>query len=174
MSGRSRRRALGVAFVLGLLPLAGIALAGGGRAVAGPPRAPALFQGVDWAIAAGYTLRLPDLTGETCIADATLGAMGVHMVNTGLLDATLDVSAPEALVYEPRRNGRLNLVAFEYVVFESDWAKPDPPELFGQEFDYVPAGNRYGLPAFYALHVWLWKHNPSGLFSAWNPRVSCD
>jgi hypothetical protein len=27
-----------------------------------------------------------------------------------------------------------------------------------------PAGNRYGLPAFYELHAWLWKDNPIGLF----------
>ena len=31
-------------------------------------------------------------------------------------------------------------------------------------FDHVPAGNRYDLPPFYALHAWIWKPNPSGLF----------
>ena len=34
--------------------------------------------------------------------------------------------------------------------------------------------NRYELPQFYALHVWLWEFNPSGLFKPFNPRVSCD
>jgi hypothetical protein len=29
------------------------------------------------------------------------------------------------------------------------------------------------LPAFYELHVWLFKHNPRGLFDDWNPRVTC-
>jgi hypothetical protein len=35
--------------------------------------------------------------------------------------------------------------------------------------------NRFGLPAFYSLHVWAWKdNNPSGTFVNWSPKVSCD
>ena len=33
--------------------------------------------------------------------------------------------------------------------------------------------NRYGLPPFYELHAWIWKHNPRGMFDDWNPLVSC-
>jgi hypothetical protein len=33
--------------------------------------------------------------------------------------------------------------------------------------------NRYQIPAFYSLHVWLWQTNPSGTFAAFNPDVSC-
>ena len=176
MSGmRTRRRVLAGLLVLGVVPVvAGIALASGGRALSEPLRTTVQFHDVETAIEAGYTLRLPDASGETCIADATLGTMGVHMVNPGLLDEAIDASSPEALVYEPGRNGKLKLVAVEYVVFESAWPGSKPPALFGQEFDYVPAGNRYGLPAFYALHAWIWKGNPSGILFAWNPRVSCD
>jgi hypothetical protein len=29
------------------------------------------------------------------------------------------------------------------------------------------------MPIHYDLHVWLYKHNPAGMFAAWNPRVSC-
>ncbi len=36
-----------------------------------------------------------------------------------------------------------------------------------------PDGNRFGLPAFYSLHAWIWKHNPSGTFEPWNPQVQC-
>lgn len=36
------------------------------------------------------------------------------------------------------------------------------------------AENRYGLPAFYSLHAWVWKANPSGDFAMWNPEVSCS
>jgi hypothetical protein len=25
----------------------------------------------------------------------------------------------------------------------------------------------------WALHVWLYRDNPSGIFADWNPRVSC-
>jgi protein-S-isoprenylcysteine O-methyltransferase Ste14 len=34
--------------------------------------------------------------------------------------------------------------------------------------------NRFGLPAFYTLHVWAWKENPNGTFVNWHPNVSCD
>jgi hypothetical protein len=37
----------------------------------------------------------------------------------------------------------------------------------------TPADNRFGLPAFYSLHVWVWKHNPKGTFEPWNPQVHC-
>jgi hypothetical protein len=29
------------------------------------------------------------------------------------------------------------------------------------------------LEPFYALHVWVWHHNPLGLFANWNPLVEC-
>jgi hypothetical protein len=131
------------------------------------------YHDVNRAIADGYSFRLPDLSGATCIEQPGAGGMGVHMVNVGLLDARIDSKQPEALVYEPLSGGGLRLVAVEYVVFESAWTGSSPPALFGREFDYVPAGNRYGLPAFYALHAWVWKHNPSGLLHAWNPTVDC-
>jgi len=31
----------------------------------------------------------------------------------------------------------------------------------------------HGLPAFYSLHAWIWKHNPAGDFAMWNPDVTC-
>jgi hypothetical protein len=43
----------------------------------------------------------------------------------------------------------------------------------GQVFHYTASPNRYGIPAFYALHVWAWKENPNGTFADWNPKVSC-
>jgi hypothetical protein len=47
--------------------------------------------------------------------------------------------------------------------------------LFDQEFMVTPHPNRFGLPAFYSLHAWIWKHNPAedGMFAMWNPDVSC-
>ncbi len=45
--------------------------------------------------------------------------------------------------------------------------------LGGQLFTYNGAPNRYGIPAFYALHVWAWRSNPDGVFADWNPNVSC-
>ena len=165
------RRAVVIGAVVSLLAVGGTALAA--SAFDGATSATAAFHDLDKAKDAGYTVQVADAAGIVCIAHATDGAMGVHMLDPSLLDATIDAEQPELLVYEPRNNGELKLVALEYLVFESAWAGEDPPALFGRTFDYVPAGNRYGLPPFYALHAWLWKPNPSGTLNAWNPRVSC-
>lgn len=105
-----------------------------------------------------------------------LGAMGEHHVSgTAVSDIEFDLSQPEVLVYEPMPNGRMRLVAVEFVVFAEPWdaVSPTPPQLFGRDLALVEAPNRYGVPSFYQIHVWLWRHNPSGTFSDWNPTVSC-
>jgi hypothetical protein len=166
--------------VFALLVVAGIAAAG--SLLDGSKSATARFHDVDKAIAAGYSFRLPEkpeLGGRTCIVQPGQGAMGVHMVNVSLLDARLDAQEPEVLVYEPRNNGTLKLVALEYVVFKGAWEEAHgvgaaPPSMFGRTFDFTDEPNRYGLPPFYALHAWVWKPNPSGLLEPWNPRVECD
>ena len=125
--------------------------------------------------AAGYG-EFRDAQGIACIAQPRQGTMGIHYVNGSLvMDATVDATTPEALVYEPRTDGTLQLVAVEYIVFQSAWdaANSSPPSLFGHEFHLVTSPNRYGLPPFYELHAWLWKPNPSGMFYEWNPNVSC-
>ena len=133
-------------------------------------QATAQFKDVQKAEKAGYAL----LHG--CVSGPQEGAMGIHFANGGLVgDGKLDAMHPEALLYEPK-DGKLQLVAVEYVVLADAWnaKNPAPPVLMGQLFNYVGAPNRYGLPAFYELHVWAGKNNPSGMFADWNPRVSCD
>jgi hypothetical protein len=123
----------------------------------------------------GYAI-LKDAKGIACIDMPGEGGMGVHFVNGKLVEtAEAKLRKPEALVYEPKAGGGKRLVALEYVVFQEGWDKGHAkrPRLFGHRFGLVPAGNRYGLPAFYELHAWIWKHNPSGKFYEWNPRVSC-
>jgi hypothetical protein len=175
----NRRRTV-ITLLLGLAVLvaAGMAWADGRGSLEGAAPATARFHDPAVAKAAGYTLTLADLAGKTCIDQPGQGGMGVHLVNTSLLDGTIDATAPEALVYIPQANGRIKLGALEYVVFEQAWkdghgANAAPPSLFGRVFDYVPSPNRYGLPAFFALHSWIWTPNPSGLTYAWNPRVTC-
>ena len=107
---------------------------------------------------------------DMCMVDespAKAGGMGLHYVNLGLLDTELDVTKPEALLYEPGPGGKPVLVAVEYAIPADLWTKATPPMLFGQELKV----NSFGL---YALHVWAWKNNPSGTFASWNPRVSCE
>ena len=99
--------------------------------------------------------------------------MGIHYVNGKLVgDSVVNPLKPEALVYQPQGRS-LQLVALEYVVFAKAWKKTTPPELFGRTFDYIPKGNRYGLPPFWALHAWVFKTNPTGSTMAWNPTVKC-
>lgn len=120
--------------------------------------------------------QLYDQDGVTCIDSAT-GGMGIHFVNPSRIgDPDESASAPEVLIYEPQPDGSLRLVGLEYVVLAADWEAAGhtaPPRLFGEDFTLVPAGNRYGLPDFYALHAWTWRSNPAGLTQQWNPRVGC-
>ena len=135
----------------------------------------AAFHNLDAAIADGYG-PLTDAAGIACIDLPGTGGMGIHYVKGALvMDPAVSAATPEALVYEPEPNGRLRLVAAEYVTFQAAWdaVHDSPPSLFGEEFELIEAGNRYGLPAFYELHAWLWKHNPRGMFDDWNPRVDC-
>jgi hypothetical protein len=121
--------------------------------------------------------QLYDVNNITCI-DNPAGGMGIHFVNGARVgDPTETASQPEAVIYEPMKDGSLRLVAVEYVVLKSDWenaGNTEPPSLYGKSFMFVPAGNRYGLPDFYELHAWIWKHNPSGLNEDWNPNVTCQ
>ena len=118
-----------------------------------------------------------DAAGIACIDNPGVGAMGIHYANGALFgNPAANAATPEVLVYEPQANGRLRLVALEYVVLQAAWAEAGntaPPSLFGQQFTAVGSENRYGLPPYYALHAWIWKHNPRGMFDDWNPRVSC-
>jgi hypothetical protein len=187
-----KRLLIALVAALPVLAVAGYAAAGGQSDLAEARNATAAYHDLETAKAAGYSVELPDTSGETCIAnldDPAAGAMGVHMVNLGLLDdpstdaalddTTLDPTRPEALVYEKRNDGTLKLVAVEYVVFQAAWEAEhgagSTPSLFGVDFQ-PNDGTRFGLPPFFALHAWIWKPNPTpltGIFAAWNPRVTC-
>jgi hypothetical protein len=133
------------------------------------------FKDVSVAMAAGYGEFL-DRDGIACIDNPGVGAMGMHYVNGGLVgDDVLDPTRPEALVYDPRGSKNLKLVALEYIVFKDVWDANhlEPPTMFGRQFDFTPAGNRYGIPAFYALHAWIFKNNRAGELEPWNPKVFC-
>jgi hypothetical protein len=102
--------------------------------------------------------------------------MGVHFVKGDLVDGTLNADEPEALIYE-FRDGRARLVGVEFITPAAMWNAEHPaeaPVLDGQLLQFNGAPNRYRLDAFYELHVWAWRDNPTGSFADWNPQVSCD
>jgi hypothetical protein len=105
------------------------------------------------------------------------GAMGVHFVNEALLKPGPFVpSKPPILVYLPTKAGGFQLVAAEYFKPDADQkltTDGDRPTLFGRAFDGPMLGHSPGMPIHYDLHVWLWKHNPSGLFASFNPTARC-
>jgi hypothetical protein len=133
------------------------------REIATARAATARFHQVERALEAGY--EAPPV--EECVDVPGLGGMGYHFVHEGLLmSADLDPAQPEALLYVPKKNGKLELVAVEYI-----WLGPasaDPPELFGQPFHWNPHLN------LWALHLWIWQNNPAGIFADFNPTVSCQ
>lgn len=137
--------------------------------------ATARFNSVEQAEQAGYGLPPMGPLHECIASFDNTGAMGFHFINGALLDGVLDPSAPEVLVYDADKNGKLKLVALEYVIFDADWHSTDAPMLFGQMFMHTGSPNRYEIPAFWALHVWLYQDNPSpdGMFAPFNPTVSC-
>lgn len=122
----------------------------------------ARFMDVGVATAEGYA-PIP------CVSGVEGGAMGVHYVNGALIeDGLVDISKPEAVMYEPQADGSMQLVAVEYITTKG------PANLDGHLFSFANAPNRYGLPPFYELHVWAWRTNPTGAFADMNPTVSCD
>jgi hypothetical protein len=151
------------------------AQAGGGNQVMEAIRATAPFHDLAVAQQRGYAAVVADVQGRTCIAQPGVGAMGVHYLDPALLDDHVDADTPEALVFGPTPNGGLRLNALEYIVFQSVWDAnhSQPPSLFGQAFLLTPEPNRFGIPAFYALHLWIWGPNPTGMFQPWNPQVTC-
>ena len=119
------------------------------------------FTDVEVAVAEGYAS-----TG--CAASLDGGAMGVRYVNAAYLkDEHVDMTRPQAVLYEPLPGGKLALVAVQYMTFNG------PTALEEQAFGFVGAPNQYDLKPFYELWVWAWKANPRGAFVEMNPRVSC-
>ncbi len=128
------------------------------------------FQDVKVAMAAGYALQFG------CVSGDDSGAMGLHYVNGDLVNSgIIDATRPQIVIYEAQPDGSLKLIGADFLVLANTWNAnhSGPPELMGQLFHLFDAPNRFGLPAFYTLHVWAWKDNPKGAFVNWHPDVSC-
>jgi hypothetical protein len=101
------------------------------------------------------------------------GAMGVHFINMGLVGPKLDSTKPQVLLYEP--------VGDKLVLTGAEWFVPTqlsktPPTILGHQLMGPMEGHAPIMPAelhHWDLHVWLWKNNPNGMFSATNSAVKC-
>ena len=129
------------------------------------------FKNVSVAEAEGYALQFG------CVSGPDSGAMGLHYINGALVSSgVLDATRPQIVIYEPMPDGSLQLIGADFLVLAETWnaTHSAPPELMGQLFHLFESPNRFGLPAFYTLHVWAWKESPAGAFVNWHPNVSCD
>jgi len=128
-------------------------------------RVTASFHDFQSGSAAGWSAQI-----TPCMTDpGGAGGMGFHYGNVGLIDGTASVEKPQLLLYEPEKNGKLALVAVEYIIpYTFHPRSAAPPVLFNRPFQQVDAFQLWGL------HAWVWKENPSGMFASWNPRVNCD
>src|SRR5262245_48321302 len=87
------------------------------------------FKDVKVAIAEGYA-PIP------CASGIDGGAMGVHYVNGEYLkDEVPDIRRPQAVMYEPLPNGKMELIAVEYITSKG------PASLEGQLFSFTGAPN---------------------------------
>ena len=132
---------------------------------------------------------------ETHPTNPALGAMGHHYVNPILLGLTAPVGGrvngtgtytgvnpPPILLYAPDGHGGLKLVGIELLVFAAAWdaENKQPPKYRGREYNYMannpatPGDEAHGFMPHYDLHIWLFEHNPSGLYAQWNPALGCS
>ena len=136
------------------------ALAAGKADAAAVRQVTAKYHDIDAALADGY------VRFYTCTEQPGVGTMGQHYVKLPLVgDPAVNPLQPEVLVYAPKRNGDLKLVAVEYVAIADgldDAFGSATPRVLGQDMLFRAAGNRYGLPDFYERHAWIGRQTQPG------------
>jgi hypothetical protein len=155
------------------------------------------YRDVKAALADGY-IRDPS---NMCVTSAMegaprqLGAMGVHYFRPDLLGLAgdqprvhgsgmhMDFLKPAVMIYEPQADGSQKLVAIENLVWAKTWkeaGKTEAPSFHGFDYYYMQdnplteADEAHGFEPHYELHFWLYQDNPSGMFSPFNPAVTCE
>lgn len=154
------------------------------------------FQDINVALKEGY---IPDPMnicedGPKMGFPAHVGAMGVHYFRPDLLQISetkprvngtgtyTDFRNPAVLIYEPQSDGSMELVAIENLVFVKPWHEKHGnklPEFMGYEYFHMvdnpqtKIDEAHMFEPHYDLHVWLFRENPNGLFTPFNPNVTC-
>lgn len=164
--------------VAAMMALSGVASAAPGntdssvaKGLAKVRQATTKYHKVSRAVANGY------LPTDECVEVPGIGGMGFHYVNPTLIgDPAINPLKPEVLLYAPKKNGKVKLVAVEYLSIDADQdlsTDSDRPSLFGVPFNGPMLGHEPGMPIHYDLHAWIFKGNPAGVFADFNPKVSC-
>lgn len=160
--------------------------------------ATARFADVEVALAEGYIADPANVCEVATMMGlpAAEGAMGIHYFRPDLLGITAppnprvdgngthtDFRQPSVLLYEPQADGSLVLVGVENLVFKAAWeaaGNGEPPAFHGVAYDRMeddPAtelDEAHNFAPHYDRHVWVHRDNPNGVFTPFNPAVSCD
>lgn len=155
------------------------------------------FQDIDVALAEGY-IQDPMNICETATMmglPSFVGSMGIHYFRPDLLGITetepringvgvhTDFRNPSVLIYEPQEDGSMELVAVENLVFKTAWTEANAgkkPDFMGYEYfsmvdnPVTDTDEAHMFEPHYDLHMYLYRENPAGLFSPFNPAVSCN
>jgi hypothetical protein len=154
------------------------------------------YRDVQVAVSEGYTTDSKCVTAQMLGFPASAGAMGLHYVRRDLLGLPdkpagrvsgtgthTDFRKPAMLVYEPQRDGSLELVAVENLVFAEAWRQAgnsEPPRFHGRDYPLLkdnpdtPVDEAHGWAPHYEQHLWVFRDNPNGPYSPFNPNVSCS
>jgi len=127
------------------------------------------YHGLESAIADGFTPFALDGSDTPTCFESDSGGMGVHYVRN--VDAVVDATDPEAMVYELTESGQPRLVAVEYVVpqefvEDGEGNVVSLPHVLGQDF------HKHATLPLYVLHAWIWEENPDGMFADYNPVLA--
>lgn len=158
----------------------------------------ARFKDVNVALAEGYVRDPANMCDTAAMMGrpAELGAMGIHFFRPDLLGITeppnprvhgsgvhTDFRNPAILIYAPSKDGKLELVAVENLVFDDAWQEQGLsawPTFQGHPYDKMAddpsteLDEAHGFEPHHDLHVWVHRDNPNGVFAQFNPKVDCS
>lgn len=153
------------------------------------------FRDVNVALAEGYVQDAHCVSAEMMGYPPGDGAMGIHLFHPGLLGITrleprvdgtgthTDFTRPAILLYEPQADGSMELVGIENLVFRDAWhgaGHTAPPSFHGKVYDLMvndpetDVDEAHEFEPHYDLHIWLFRENPRGTFTGFNPAVTCQ
>ncbi len=156
------------------------------------------YEDINVALAEGFVPAPPGkcITAAGEGLPAELGGMGIHYINPALLKITTteprvdgestltDFTRPSILLYEPRVDGILELVAVENLVFIKAWeavGNTAPPTFAGRQWDRMAddpgssADEAHNFEPHYDQHVYLREHiTPGDNLNPFSPTVTCE